>query len=139
MAKTNQLEVNENKEKLEYQLAKSRLNKGQIVAPFEGVVTNVWLDKGESTQANKPLLRIVNSNKGRFIANVDESLGRKLSVNQIIELFIKAGDRYVLRQGTVAFVSPVTDSASNLIEVIIHFDNSDGEIKLGVSGYLEVS
>ncbi|WP_066018033.1 efflux RND transporter periplasmic adaptor subunit [Endozoicomonas atrinae] len=139
VAKTNQLEVNERKEKLEYQLARARLNKGQIIAPFEGVVTKVWLDKGESTQANKPLLRIVNSNRGRFIANVDESLGRKLSVNQSVELFIKAGDKYVLRQGTVAFVSPVTDSASNLIEVIIHFDNSDGEIKLGVSGYLEVS
>ncbi|WP_419535329.1 efflux RND transporter periplasmic adaptor subunit [Endozoicomonas sp.] len=139
VAKTNQLEVNERKEKLEYQLARARLNKGQIIAPFEGVVTKVWLDKGESTQANKPLLRVVNSNRGRFIANVDESLGRKLSVNQSVELFIKAGDKHVLRQGTVAFVSPVTDSASNLIEVIIHFDNSDGEIKLGVSGYLEVS
>jgi multidrug efflux pump subunit AcrA (membrane-fusion protein) len=34
------------------------------------------------------------------------------------------------------FVSPVTDAASGLVEVIAEFDNADGSVKPGVSGRL---
>ncbi|WP_281648029.1 efflux RND transporter periplasmic adaptor subunit [Parendozoicomonas sp. Alg238-R29] len=136
-AKTDLLFTNEKREELEYHLAQETLNKHLIKAPFSGVVTSVWFVTGESAQANKPILRLVDSSKGRFVANVEEAVARQFEVKQPVVLNINAGESTLQKQGRISFISPVTDPASNLIQFIVLFDNQDGAIKLGVSGYME--
>lgn len=42
------------------------------------------------------------------------------------------------REGTVEFISPVVDPASDLVTVKILFKNNDVSVKPGVSGFLLV-
>ena len=136
-AKVQMLVINERREELEYRLAQETLNKHLIKAPFSGVVAAVWFVEGESAQANKPVLRLVDSSKGKFVANLDEAIARQFHVDQTVNLHIKAGETTIKKKGRISFISPVTDPASNLIQCIVLFDNQDGVIKLGVSGYME--
>ncbi len=137
-SKSEQLAMNEKREAIEYQLAIEKLNLGILKAPFSGVITKIWFDQGESAEANKPLLRLVDSSQGYFTTNVEEHIARKLQTDQLVNLHIQAGEKTVLRVGKVVFISPVTDPASNLVNCKVLFDNADGEIKLGVSGRMEV-
>ncbi|MEH6442594.1 MAG: efflux RND transporter periplasmic adaptor subunit [Oceanospirillaceae bacterium] len=137
-AESRKFEVKEKREEVEYKLKQAKQNLKILRAPFNGMITKIWLNKGESSEANQPLLRIVDHTQGRFITNVEETIGRTLQVGQSVNLFIKAGDEAILRKGDVVFVSPIADKASSLIECIVTFDNSDGEIKLGVTGRMEI-
>jgi len=137
-AESRRFEVNEKREEVEYQLKLAKQHQKILKAPFSGVITKIWLNKGESSEANQPLLRIVDYTQGRFITNVEETIGRTLIVGQKVNLYIKAGEKAILRKGEVIFVSPIADKASSLIECIVVFDNSDGEIKLGVTGRMEI-
>jgi len=46
-------------------------------------------------------------------------------------------NKKISRSGQVSFVSPVVDSASNLVVSKTEFDNKDGKLKLGVSAKLK--
>jgi len=133
------LEVQEQQEALEHELALSIREKRFIKSPIAGIITRVYLKEGEGCEVNQPLVKIVDATKGLVIASVDEVVGREMEVGQRVTLRLKAGSGQVAKEGTIFFVSPVVDAASSLMEVKVEFDNRDGEIRLGVAGTLEVN
>ena len=119
---------------LEYELAKEQLTRRQLIAPFDGMVTALTLDVGEACQAQQPLVRLVDTRKCYFVANVEARGGSSLKVGQSVPLEIEAGSGSVQVNGTVFFVSPVVDPASGLMRVKIIFDNPEGKVRPGVAG-----
>jgi RND family efflux transporter MFP subunit len=136
VAEKERLESAEERERIEYEMAREALNKRTIRSPFSGTVIKLLLEEGESCQENQPLVQVVDTSRGIFVGNAEEWIGRTLKKGQVVDLRIKTGNDSVIRKGTIFFVSPVVDPASGLLEVKAQFDNTDGQVRPGISGSL---
>ena len=130
------LQVEEEKQRLEYEMALENLTKKRLESPINGIVIKLLLDEGERCEPEQPIVRVVDKSRCLLVSNVEETIGRTLRKGQSMELKIKTGTKSVIKKGTIAFVSPVVDPASGLLEVKTEFDNRNGEIRPGVSGYM---
>jgi multidrug resistance efflux pump len=104
------------------------------VAPYDGFITELFLQVGEACQIQQPILRLVDTRQCYFICNVDARSGQGLRPRQSVNLEIESGPSTVLIQGTISFVSPVVDAASGLMKVKVIFDNPEGRVRPGVAG-----
>ncbi len=132
------LETAEEREKLEYELAAAQLERYLLRAPIAGTITKIHRRKGESCDLNDPLIDLVDVSRGVFVARVEESDGRRLSVDQNVKLALQTGLEETVLEGRVVYLSPVVDPASGLMEVRVEFDNSAGQIRLGGAGVLRL-
>lgn len=134
MAEQLRLEVAEERERIEYEMALEQLRKRSLRAPFTGVITELFLDEGENYEPDEPLVHIVDASQCLFVCNIEEALGRTLQTDQAVELRIRAGEDAITKKGRIIFVSPVVDPASGLIKVKAVFENQDSRIYPGVAG-----
>ena len=137
-AELHQLEVTENREQIEYEMAQAQLDKRSVKAPFDGVVTKINIEEGEICQPDRPLLRLVDVASVYFIANIEARLAHGLRVGQDLAVHIENDGTPLERTGKVEFVSPVVDAASGLQEVRVLFANPDGTVRPGLSGTVEL-
>lgn len=132
------LEIGEQREELEYNLAVENLAKRSLRSPIQGTVIAIFIKEGEGAESNQPLVKLVDTSRCRFISNVAEQVGRTLKNGQVVDLQIKAGSSTITKEGEIIFTSPVVDPASGLLEVKVLFDNQDGQVRPGVSGYFSI-
>jgi len=117
----------------ERDLAQEQLRRRHLFAPFDGTITEIYKQVGESCLPNEKLLRIVDTRRCYFVANVVAKAGFQLKAGQAVKLEIEAGAAMVSVEGTISFVSPVVDPASGLLRVKAVFENQDGRIRPGVA------
>ena len=132
------LQAVEAQEKIEYDVAKINLERRLLRAPFDGVITRVLFDEGESVDINQPLVHLVDADSSYFVANLEERIGRQFQPGQKVDLAIQVGESKKNRAGVIVFVSPVVDPASGLMEVKARFDNQDGMFRPGVGGEIRI-
>lgn len=121
----------------ELQIARERVRKRKIAAPFAGYVTDLFdLRAGEGSEAQAPLARVIDNSQCNFEAHVDPAIGQKMEKGQSITIEIKIDGTPTQIEAIVTFVSPIVDSASGLIEVKAVFANPDAKVRPGVSGQL---
>jgi RND family efflux transporter MFP subunit len=118
----------------EYELAREQVRKRLIAAPFDGFVTEFFLQVGEACEIEQPIVRLVDTRRCYFVSNVESKAGYSLRVGQKVSLEIEAGPGVVLIDATISFVSPVVDPASGLMKVKAIFENPDYKIRPGVAG-----
>lgn len=135
VAERNALEATKKREQVELDLAIESYERRHLRSPINGVVSKILLRLGESVGPNEPVVHVVDVSKVRFMGTLPSQAGSRLKVGQNVT--IKLGTDMLTRQARVVFVSPVTDAASGLIEVIAEFDNSDGSVRPGISGRLQ--
>ena len=136
LAEEKRLESEEERQQIEYQMALESLQKRRLKSPISGIVIKRMLDEGEGSEPEQPLVRMVDTARCLLVSNVEEPLGRTLREGQAVDLKIKIGSEFLMKKGTIAFVSPVVDPASGLLEVKAEFDNQKGEIRPGVAGFM---
>jgi RND family efflux transporter MFP subunit len=136
VAEHKRLDAQEERERIEYDMARESLRKRSLVSPLHGTVIKIFLDEGEGFQENQPLVHVVDTNRVLFVSNVEEWIGRSLTKGQTVDLKINTGKRSIAVKGTLVFVSPVVDPASGLLEIKAEFDNKDGNVRPGVAGFL---
>jgi RND family efflux transporter MFP subunit len=132
IAELDRIKLMEEKEEIEYKIARAELWKRSISAPFTGTIVKIFYKEGESCKPYEPLVKIVYVDKCRFITSVDESASTAYKKGMTVYLNIKGGSSPIT--GTVDFVSPVVDPSSGLREIKVVFDNTVGAIHPGVSG-----
>jgi RND family efflux transporter MFP subunit len=123
---------------VEHELAKEQLRKRLLIAPIDGFVTEIFLEIGEGCETRQPVVRLVDTRRCYFIANVEAKLGNSLKTGQKLKLQIETGTSAAEVEGTISFVSPVVDPASGLMKVKLTFENPDGKIRPGVAGRMQV-
>lgn len=136
VAEWERLELVEERERIEYNMAEEQLRRREIRSPMEGAVAEIFIEEGEGCEPRQPIVRIVQTRRARFVANIDAGLARRLELGKAVRLEIEGGVDPILRQGAISFVSPVVDPASGLQEVKVVFDNEDGEVRPGVAGVM---
>lgn len=132
------LSSQKSKDVIEYKMALERLRHYFVIAPFEGVVAQRFLNESESCRPQEPLIKLVDVHKCRFITYVPVIYSQGLSKGKQVSITLEGKKSPQIREGFVEFISPVVDPSSGLRTVKIVFDNSDGSIQPGVKGILSI-
>lgn len=138
VAEQQRLENAEAREHIEYKIASEQLNKRSLRAPFSGVITELLVDIGETSELDVPLVHLVDISRGLFVCTVEEQVGRTLSSGPEVDLEIQVGGEPLKIKGKITYVDPVVDPASGLQKVKVLFQNKEGEIHPGVAGTMFV-
>lgn len=135
-AEFEQLSGQKERELIEYRMAQSRLSTHFIIAPYRCVIATIKLREWEHCKVAEPLVSVVDASKCRFITYIPINVTKQLALGKQVKVQVASKNGLLMRDGVIEFISPVVDPASDLLTVKIRFDNSDGSVKPGVSGYL---
>lgn len=136
-AEVDRLAMAKQKSVLEYKIALQNLKRHFVIAPYDGVVAQRFLNENETCKPQEPLIKFVDVYRCRLVAYIPVARTRGLAKGQRVSLTV--GDPgQEPRAGTLEFLSPVVDQASGLRTVKVVFDNPDGAIQPGVPGYLRL-
>lgn len=138
VAEHERLQIAEERERIEYEMALENHDKMVLKAPFQGIVTELLLDEGETCEQRQPLVHVVDTSKCRLVCNMDAPLGQRLKKGQRVDLDIPVGNGTIQKKGKIIFVSPVVDPASGLLTVKVEFENRDGAVRPGVAGTMKI-
>jgi len=135
-AEYERLGIAEKRERIEYDMARAKLDKLVLRSPVTGIISELVVDAGESCEPRQPVVRVVDTSKCMLICNIEASLGIRFKEKQMVDLEIQSGAASVRKKGKIVFISPVVDPASGLYRVKVEFENKNREIKPGVEGFL---
>jgi RND family efflux transporter MFP subunit len=134
-ADVDRLTMGKEKSVLEYKIALQNLKRHFVIAPYDGIVAQRFLNEGETCKPQEPLIKFVDVNRCRFIAYIPVGLSQGLAKGSRAGLTVGKG---LARSGVIDFISPIVDQASGLRTAKIVFDNSDGSIQPGIPGFLQI-
>ena len=138
IAEKNRTEMEEEKQEIEYEMALQNQKRRKLVSPVSGVIVKIFLDEGESIKPGESLVHVVDIKKCLFVSNVEEQLGRSLKKGQQVRLLIGNDSFAINKKGVIAYISPVADPASGLLEVKVEFENNDQSVRPGVAATMQL-
>jgi len=138
LAERDRLKAAKERERIELDIARDQLAHRAIVAPFDGVITDLRVDLGVSCEPRQPVVRLVELKRVYFVADVAPALTAGLSHGREVKLRIDVASGHQEIQGTVEYLAPVVDPGSGLRRVKIVFDNPGARISPGAVGRLEL-
>src|SRR4029453_7986485 len=114
--------------------AENTLNNAQLVAPIDGVISQVNIRQGELTGGTLPALVLTDLNSFHMTVLVDEIDVRQVQVGQSVRLSVDALPDSELT-GKVSEISPTANNVNGVIayEVTIVPDPSDAPLRAGLS------
>lgn len=133
-----QLRAQKEREKLEHHGAQQERQMRQLVAPVAGVVTKADIEVGEWAKPGEPLIRLVDSSRLVFKANLPMAAAARLKVSDMVPVIVEDGARAVATGAKVSFVSPVADAASGLVEVRADIANPGARLRPGAKAVLRL-
>jgi len=118
----------------EMQLARleADLERYYLVAPYDGVVQDVMVSEGESTNESRPALRLVKVDPLHVRTPADAARVRELDLKLgdpawvILNLGEELGPEQEVREGKVIAISPVTETGSQRLIVKVEVPNREG-------------
>jgi RND family efflux transporter MFP subunit len=122
----------------EYAAAVARLRKAQVIAPIDGVVSDIAFDIGEQVPAGTAMIsQIAGDDVYELVLDVPEADIAKLAVGQSADVTFDAfGDRVVF-VGAVYSVSPAEHTISDVVfyevKVVLNTDQDVSMLKSGMS------
>jgi RND family efflux transporter MFP subunit len=138
LAQLGGLEMAKKRERVEYELAQEALARRILRAPADGTIAKIHFRVGESLAANEPAVGLVDITRVRFVGTLPASAAARLTVGMTARLALARDGGEIVRQARVSFVSPLTDAASGLVEVIAEFDNADRAVRPGIAGQMQI-
>jgi macrolide-specific efflux system membrane fusion protein len=118
----------------ENELAAAKLDvaRRQIVAPFDGVVVQIFVRLGEWVEPGQKAMRIVNVEKLKAEGFVDAREASSELLGQPVRLSVAlADDPAAAFGGKVSFVSPEVDPITGQVRIWAEIDNRDGRLRPG--------
>ncbi|HHY75025.1 MAG TPA: efflux RND transporter periplasmic adaptor subunit [Bacillus bacterium] len=115
-----------------YNLANINVQDATIKAPFNGIVVETYIDKGDMVSPGMPLVTI---EKAPYYLEVyvDERKQTKINIGDIIPVTIDALQKTI--RGMVAEITPKIDPSSRTFKVKIEIPQKEVNIKSGMFGY----
>lgn len=132
------LQAKTQKESLETSLAslEAQLRKNKVIAPFSGIVDEIWPKVGELTSPASPVVRLVNLDKVYISADVSESYISKVKKGTAVEVYFPAFEKHFPAEvNTVGnFINP----GNRTFRVTINVDNTSNLIKPNLMAYVKI-
>lgn len=134
------LKIQEEREKIEYEIAREQVAKRTIQSPLNGVVLKNLYEVGETCRPHEDLMRIVRVDRFYAVANILPNQSARLELGMLVTFVIRQLTAEPIKlSGKISFISPVVDKASGLRRIRAVFDNADRTVPPGVSGQLKFS
>lgn len=124
---------------LELDTAKSSLAQTQVIAPFNGTVTEINAHPDELVGSYTPLVTIADMDSLEVIAEVDEIDVANVEANQDVEIRLDAfpGERFAGRV-TRLFPAAATSRGSTVYNAIVDLDPRDFKLRPGMGASMKV-
>jgi RND family efflux transporter MFP subunit len=104
----------------------------RLSAAMDGVVTRRWVEPGATIAESTPILSIANLRTLKFVAKVSGAHRRDVPNGMKVEISSLEAPG-AISVGNVGRVEPLKDAAEPIVEVEIHFDNSNGIFRPGMA------
>jgi RND family efflux transporter MFP subunit len=115
----------------ELNAARAQIARRRIVAPFDGVIVQIYARKGEWAEPGQKALRIVNVDRLKAEGFIRAEDATEHVVGRPIKLVIEPGGDRNTFAGKIVFVSPEVDPITGQVRIWAEIDNRDGRLRPG--------
>lgn len=126
-----ELKQQANLARAEFKQKKTDLKNYQLVAPFDGQLTNFTHSVGSRVEAATALVSLIKLDSVEVHYSISQSEVGQAQLGQKVSLSV---DAYPQEQftGTVEYIAPLVDENSGRVDVHAHFENSDHRLVPGM-------
>lgn len=122
----------------EVNLARVRVEKSEIRAPFDGIITRRWIKQGQLLAANAAVFDMANFTDLRAELRVPERDAVAIAAGQRVDFTVDAlGSRQF--EARVERVAPVVDRDSGTVKVTVRVDNQDHSLRPGLFTRMDIA
>lgn len=138
-----ELEVEQQRQHLEWQFAEAEVEQRKLRAPGQGVITAVSLGVGEWAQPEQPAILMVDASQLEFRVNLPHQSVTGLVESDPVWIDLATGPavggsvQTIL--GHVSYIAPVLDAGSGLLELRAQIDNPQGRFRPGLQASLRAN
>jgi RND family efflux transporter MFP subunit len=119
--------------------ANVQVTRRRIVAPFDGVIVQIYARNGEWAEPGQKALRIVNVDRLKAEGFIPAQIANDHVVGRSIRLTIEPGGAQNSFTGKIVFVSPEVDPITSQVRVWAEIDNRDGRLRPGQQARMVVA
>lgn len=116
--------------------AKLALRNTSVVAPFDGIVENLLVEKGDFVGIGDPIVTFIDLSKLVIEADVSERHIQKIKQDQLATIRFIDGSTV---EGRVRYISRVSSPTTNTFAIEVELANPNQAIPAGVSAEVELS
>lgn len=122
----------------EVNIARVRVDKSEIRAPFDGVITRRWIKQGQLLAANAAVFDMANFAELRAELRVPERDAVAIAAGQTVGFTVDAlGNRHF--EAKVDRVAPIVDRESGTVKVTVKVDNRDHSLRPGLFTRMDIA
>jgi RND family efflux transporter MFP subunit len=119
--------------------ARAEVTRRRITAPFDGVIVQVYVRKGEWVKPGQQALRIVNVDRLKAEGFVPADQAMANLAGKAVKLTFESNGKSVHFPGKIVFVSPEVDPITHQVRVWAEIDNREGKLRPGQPAKMVVS
>ncbi|HVT26664.1 MAG TPA: efflux RND transporter periplasmic adaptor subunit [Lacipirellulaceae bacterium] len=123
----------------ELNAAQAQIMRRRIVAPFDGVIVQIYARKGEWAEPGQKALRIVNVDRLKAEGFIRAEDATKDLVGRNVKLVVEPGGAQHTFGGKIVFVSPEVDPITSQVRIWADIDNHDGPLRPGQPAHMVIS
>ena len=113
-------------------ISRNEFNKIALLTPFEGILLDGHKIEGELITPGSVVYKIIDLSKIKIIGYVNENEINGITTDNTVE--VKILNKNV--RGVIDYISPIADYNTKTFEIIVIFDNSDLQVRDGISAEL---
>jgi RND family efflux transporter MFP subunit len=122
----------------ELDAARAQIERRKVLAPFDGMIVQVYLRKGEWAEPGQKALRIVNPDRLKAEGFIRAEDAAAVASGKSIELTVNLDGKPQTFSGKIAFISPEVDPITGQVRVWAEVDNRDARLRPGQAATMKV-
>jgi macrolide-specific efflux system membrane fusion protein len=115
----------------ELSAARAQVARRQVLAPFDGVVVQIYVRRGEWVEPGQKALRVVNVDRLKAEGFVPAAGAVAELSGRPVSLEVEGLSEQRAPAGTIVFVSPEVDPITGQVRVWAEIDNREGKLRPG--------
>lgn len=120
------------------ELARMKVRKSDITAPFDGIITRRWIKRGQFMAANSKAFDIADFSDLTTRLSIPERDAAALKVGQAVGISVDALPDQKF-SGVIQRIAPIVDEASGTIAVTVAADNASKSLRPGLFCRLDIA
>lgn len=122
----------------ELNASRAEITRRRITAPFDGVIVQVYVRKGEWAEPGQKALRIVNTDRLKAEGFIRAEDAVAIAAGKPVALLTERGGKPETLTGKIAFVSPEVDPITGQVRIWAEIENRDGRLRPGQAARMRV-
>ena len=133
------LQAENNVERLEQSMKtlQTQIKKKNMYAPISGVIDRQFLKQGEVAAPGMPVVSILNTNKLKVVADLQESLLSSVKIGDKVEVYFPALDETITQR--ISMIGRTIDPANRTFKIEINTNSLKGKLKPNLLSIVKIN